>query len=441
MNMHAAITAASVVMIFLSGGLHAAAPGSSISYERMQSRAATVNSVDAAYHNPAGLTRIKDGLYLEAGNRIMTKTVALKVWGGNGEENTPSYLVPEFAAAYKTGRGALFLTLSTPEGVESHYYDRPASGMPLLAHYGLNLDAIKTDLLKKMQMTSPLLGLELPLVNYIKTRGYWLQGRLGGSFSIVDALSLTGGVMGSYYSYEQSAGVKHGGTVEKTGRNALGWSGFFGFMITASSKAALGVFYSTEVIARGKETDRKFNYTRVMEKRRPHSLSIGINLLSGERGSVQLSYQVDFTGEAGFGTKNILTRDHEIGYLDWAYIYYNATSLSLLPFVASGNAQNYKHRHRHTFGLGIEIEVEGIMPSIGLSFATAEKYPRSQNPLEPDLPRLGIGAGVRVRVSESISMETGSANYFYLTGRTLYSTIKMNKSLWTWGISATIKAL
>lgn len=425
----------------LTGYSEASTVDNTVSFSRMQSRAATINSVDAAYYNPAGLVKLKDGYYLDFGSQIMTKTISERVVYSNGQEKTPSWFIPNFAFTYKLSRGALFLSLSMPEGIEFVDYKSPAAGMPLLAYSGLNLGPVRMDILRRAGLTLSAGPLEVPAVDYIKASRYWLQGRLGGSFALNEAFAFTGGIACSYFDAEQTAGLLKLGTSYKTGMSAYGWSGFAGIMITSSDKSVLSVLYATQVIARGPEHTAKINYTQVMEKRLSDYLLIGLNIISSEKVSIQISYRISFSGERSYGSKNILASNHELGYLDWLYVAVNSSALAAVPLIASGNAQNYKYRNKHSVGLGLEAEVSNLIPSIGVSYSTQEKYPRAQNPLDPDLGRVGIGAGLKLRASDSVSIETGTATYIFITDRMLFKSIKMNKTAWTWGVGVTLKAM
>jgi hypothetical protein len=433
-------SAALIIVSIFANNLYAEY-GNTVSYLRMQSRAATVNSVDAAYYNPAGLVHLKDGLYMDFEYQLMTKTISHRIFYSNGEEDTPSLFMPAFVLAYKKGWGSIFASLSMPEGVESVHYTEPQGGVPLLASLGLDLDPVRVGLLRQTGFTLLLGPLEVPALNYIKAERYWLQARLGGAFSLTKNIAFTGGVAFSYFDEVQSAGLMKLGTGYKTEMRAYGWSGFVGIMFSSPKKAVLAILYSTEVIARGTDFDRTMHYTRIAEQRLSDYLLIGLNLLTSDKASIQISYQINFSGEKDYGTKNILTSNHELGYLDWVYLANESSALSSMPLIAHGNAQNYKYRNRHRIGLGIEVGVGGIYPSLGFSYSTQERYPRAQNPLYPDLKRIGIGAGLKAQTSDAVSLETGAASYFYITDRMLFKSIKMNKTSWTWGVSMTIKIL
>jgi len=427
--------------LFTSNDLIATDFGPSVSYTRTQSRAATVDSIDAVYYNPAGLARLKNGFHLDAGYQVMTKTAAYDIAFTSGEDTAPSWFIPNFAAVYKQGKGAIFLSLHMPEGVEFTEYRKPYGGMALVSFFALDLDPLQMAALRSAGLTQNLGGLELPVVSYVKASRYWLQGRLGGSFALNETIAFAGGFACSYYHADRSAGVFKGGTVDKLEKKAVGWSGFAGLLVGPADRFVVSVLYATQTVARGTEKNVKYHYTRIMERRLPDSLIVGMNFKTADKASIQLSYQVDFTGEKKYGTRNILTRDHEFGFMDWAFVAQNASALALLPLISSGNAQNYKHKNRHSIGLGLEFGIGGFVPSVGLSCTTQEKYPRAQNPLDPDLIRVGFGSGLKASAGDNLILETGSAYYFYVTDRMLYNSTKLNRSAWTWGFNVTYKVL
>lgn len=428
------------ILTFSDNGLFASEFSRTVSYSRTQGRAAAVGSLDALYYNPAGIATIKDGFYIDVGYQLMTKTTAYAASHMNGEDKKPSWFIPNFAAAFKKGKGAVFISLSMPEGVEFLEFRKPQGSMPIVGYLGLDLDALQMGVLRGLGLTAQAGSVELPMVSYVKASRYWLQGRLGGAFTIADAFAFAGGISCSYYRADRSAGVAGLGTIDKIERNAFGWSGFAGFIIGPPNKFVLAAFYETQVIARGKEKNVKYNYTHMTEQRYPDSLLIGFNIKTGDGASLQFSYQVAFTGERRYGTKNILTGSHEFGYLDWAMVLWNASAWAAVPFIGNGNSQNYKYKNRHTVGFTMELNVSGVVPSMGISYSTQEKYPRTQNPLDPDLARVGLGAGIKIATSNSVTLESATAYYFYIKDRMFHNAVKMNKMAWTWGINATFKA-
>ncbi len=63
------------------GDLFAYTYSHTTSYTRTQSRAATVSTPDSMYYNPAGLVKVKDGLYLDIGDQMGAKNWETSVIG------------------------------------------------------------------------------------------------------------------------------------------------------------------------------------------------------------------------------------------------------------------------------------------------------------------------------------------------------------------------
>lgn len=442
MSKWSVIVCAACILLFLAAApLTAGELVPSVSFLRTQSMASAPGSIDAVYYNPAGLAGMKDGLYLDLGYQVMAKTVKHEMVRMGVEDTESSPFIPQFALAFKRAGGAFFVSLSMPEGVERAYYSEPKGGMPLVSYFSLDLDPVQMAVLQKAGLTVPMGSMELPMITRVKASRYWLQGRMGGTYALHDVFSVTGGVSCSYFEGERSAGVLNWGSIDKIEKSAVGWSGFFGIALGRPDSVMLTVLYSTQVIARGREKNVKYNYAGVMEQRLPDYLLIGLAWATSDKSAVRLSYRVDFGGERNYGARNILTRDHEIGFMDWLMVARSSASWSTFPLIASGNAQNYKHRNRHSFGAGIEIPVKGFVASAGVSYSSQEKYPRAQNALDPDLQRVGIGAGVRINASSSITVDSGTAYYFYVTDRMLYNSTRMDRGAWMWGFSVTVKAM
>lgn len=408
----------------------------SVTATATQSSAPALGSLDGCYYNPAGLSLLKDGLHIDAGYQLLTKTTASAMFHSNVEEGRTSWFVPNLALAYtKKDKGAVFLSVFMPRGVELFEYSKRKGGMPFHAWHALSLDSIKMGTLRAAGLTVDAGGLELPMITYVRSKRWWVQTRLGGSFALDKIFSVAGGIAWSFFMDEQSAGFHHLGTVEKTEGRGSGWSGFFGVMIGPADKAALSVLYGTRVIARGRERDLKYHYSRVAERRLPDSLMIGFHVHTGDGGLVLISYQVDFTGERRYGSEKIPSLGREIDYLDWLTVLENASTWAILPVLRAGNSENYKHRHRHSVGVGLELGMGSFAPLVGLSYSSQETYPRAQNPLDPDLQRVGLGAGIKIKAGEAITVTSGTAYYFFVTDRLFFNSIKLNKTAWVWGIS------
>lgn len=412
------IMAGSLLFVSLSftTSLFAYTYSHSTSYTRTMARAATISSPDSVYYNPVGLVKLKDGLYLDLGNQGGMKLYEHRLVWANYHDATPSYTIPNLAVVGKIGRSAIFAAVYIPAGGGSVKYR---------SNTGIFTGAL-----------SGMMPYALP-PQYIKATNFWIQGAAGGAFSFTDWLAVTAGMKYSMFSYEVSMGY-YGACVVKQKTAADGFSGFIGIMITPMDRIRFTALYSSQVIARGRTTDKKWHYSYVAEERLPDYLLAGINLRPVDALEIQASYQLNFSQQRNYGTTNTINLAtgaalHEIGFAG-----YDLAGNAML----GGNTQNYKGRLQHKIGLGFEGRVhERLILSCGVSYETQEIYLRVQNPLDPDLRSIGVGAGGKLIISRQVSLEIGAARYFYFTERAMYNLIKMNKSVTSFGIGLTAKLM
>lgn len=403
---------------FIVGDLYAYTYSHSTSFTRTMARAATVSTPDSVYYNPVGLAKIKDGLYLDLGNQPGMKRYEHRLVWANYHDATPSFTIPNFALAYKNGRGAIFAAMYIPAGGGS-------------VNYKKNMGILTGSL-------SGMMPAGFPPPQKIKATNFWIQGAVGGAFSLTDWLAVTAGMKYSQFSYEVQMGYYGTGSVMKQKTAANGFSGFGGIMITPMEKINFTVLYSSQVIARGKTTDMKLHYSQIAEERLPDYLLVGINVKPADPVEIQFSYQLNFSQQRNYGTTNTINLATGAALHEFGYAGYDSLGNAIL----GGNTQNYKGKLQHKLGLGIESRVhEMLLLSAGVSYETQEIYPRVQNPLDPDLVNIGVGIGGKLIINEQISLEIGGARYFYFTDRAMYGLIKMNKSVTSFGAGLTAKIL
>ncbi len=400
---------------FIVGDLYAYTYSHSTSFTRTMARAATISSPDSVYYNPVGLVKMKDGMYLDLGNQAGMKRYEHRLIWANYHDATPSFTIPNLGLAYKNGRGAIFAAVYIPAGGGTVNYKKGA---------GIFTGAL-----------SGMMPYALP-PQYIKATNFWIQGAVGGAFSLTDWLAVTAGMKYSMFSYEVSMGY-FGACVMKQKTSANGFSGFGGVMITPMEKINFTVLYSSQVIARGKTTDKKLNYSWIDEERLPDYLLIGINVKPADAIEIQASYQLNFSQQRNYGSTD--------GRDEFVYGGYDGMQSFLTGALVQkygGNFQNFKGRLQHKVGLGLESRVhEMLILSCGVSYESQEIYPRVQNPLDPDLKNIGVGLGGKLIINEQISLELAGARYFYFTDRALFNLIKMNKSVMSFGAGLTAKLM
>jgi long-subunit fatty acid transport protein len=403
---------------FIVGDLFAYTYSHSTSFTRTMARAATVSTPDSVYYNPVGLVKMKDGLYLEIGNQMGMKRYEHRLIWANYHDATPSFTIPNFALTYKNGKGAIFAAVYIPAGGGTVNYKK-STGI----------------------LTASLSGLMpsgFPPPQKIKATNFWIQGAVGGAFSLTDWFAVTAGMKYSKFSYEVSMGYNGAGTAMKQKTEAAAFSGFGGIMISPMDKIHFTALYSSQVIGRGKTTDMKLHYSYIDEERLPDYLLFGLNVKPADAVEIQFSYQLNFSQQRNYGTTNIINLTTGNPLRDFVYGGYNGAGAALI----GGNVQNWKGRLQHKVGLGIESRVhEMLLLSAGVSYESQEVYPAAQNPLDPDLKNIGVGLGGKLIINEQVSLEVGGARYFYFTDRTKFNLIKMNKSVTSFGAGLTAKIL
>jgi hypothetical protein len=401
------------------GDLYAYNYSHDTSYMRTMARAATIDAPDAVYYNAVGLVKMADGMYLDLGNQMGAKRYEHKFLAANYHDASPAYIMPNFALVWKKDKAAIFVEMHIPAGGGTVMY-RNIWGIGVLSS------------------ESALAALPL-LPSKVKGSSSWIQGSAGGSYAFTEWLAVTGCVKYSQYSYEQAIGYVGLGTISKTKTSAGGFSGAGGIMITPEKSINVTVLYSTEVIARGKTTEVKYHYSHIDEARLPDYLLIGINFKPTDAVSIQASYQLNFSQQKNFGTTRLY--DLATGYAITNFVYSHIDPTTGLS-VVGGNIQDYKGRLSHKAGLGGEFLVHKmLMIGLGVSYESQDVYPRVNNPFDPSLKNIGVGVGLKIIPIEQFSIQLSAAKYSYFTDHRSFGLVKMNKSVWSFGIGLTGKII
>jgi long-chain fatty acid transport protein len=272
------IIAAVVYVNIASAGGIVTNTNQSASYIRVPSRNASLE-IDAVYYNPAGLTRLDDGLHISINNQVIsqTRTITNNLSSLNRNEFTGEVYVPVFPgvyAAYKTGNLALSFGVNPVGGggmVEfADGLPSIESGIsrlvPTLDRYGVT--GYRNDL-------------------YFEGSSVYLGGQLGASYELFGVVSVFGGgrfVMASsrYEGYVRNIQVN---TPEGWMRPGTYLSEFVAPTLTGLQR--------TIVLATASSLNEATADAEIDVKQKGYAIIpvVGLNIKPGDRFNIGLKYE------------------------------------------------------------------------------------------------------------------------------------------------------
>jgi long-chain fatty acid transport protein len=222
----------------------------SVEYLRTSSRNAATDSADAALYNPAGVTRMEDGTYVNAGAFYAFKDYSNTIGGREYSSDEPS-IVPSLIGLYKKGKWAAFGAFTIPYGGGKVVYDQ---GDATTMGYGTLLMAGTN-----YALTQP--PYNLPPAQYYSTIpsqnieaesiGYGLT--IGGAYQYNDLISIALGLRYIDSNKEAKALITIGSGLGMPSKSfnidykekADGWGGVVGLNITPQDSINIGLRYET----------------------------------------------------------------------------------------------------------------------------------------------------------------------------------------------------
>lgn len=228
-----------MAILFASSGLYAQIVNLttlSAEWQRTGNRNAATDAADIVFYNPAGLTKMADGIYLNISNQTLLRfpehTVDYSPMGGT--EKTYSHegvdwFVPNAFFAYKKDNWAVFTGFFIPAGGASvHYPD----------------GSITTEMIGNMASEAPVIDQSLD------ASSIYISGMVGGSYAVNEMISIAAGIR--YVNAENRIkGEATGalGTVNvDIAETADGFSGVIGINITPLPELNIGMRYETITI-------------------------------------------------------------------------------------------------------------------------------------------------------------------------------------------------
>jgi len=382
------------------------------SSERLQSNYAASGTVDAAYYNPAGLTQLKDGLYIDLGSRTLylTKTTkGLGVTGASGgsdskvESKQWSPAIPNLAVAYKTEKGAFFYTLAVQDGGAGGSWD-----------LGTGAESICVGLFAG----TPLAGYD-DFGRKVDASVFYLGHTIGGAYKLNDMISVGAGFR--VLQKIQTAEIKltnpgDGTTKMDFEYSEWGYTPLLGIMATPMDGLNIALQYQPGLTLEG-TTIMKINgggaaagTTKSKSTTyKPAYLALGIGYTVMEGLDVSCSYIFEFSGA--------IHQDNVI--------------------IEQGHAKD-----THKIGIGAQYQIMPLLAvSVGTMFQTsdtADKY--NQDYSNAAFNQLNVGGGVVITPLEGLNVEVTVSDqiYFeskYKTGGTLLMTHNQNALLFGIGVN------
>ena len=374
---------------FVAGDLFAYNSNLSVDWVRMPSKYAS-ETPDAAIYNPAGLTKIKDGLYVSASNQSYAKEYEFEWADRANTADNPSLLFPNAYAVYKQNNWAMFLTFTVPDGGGTLIYeDVYATTLPV------TLSDVYIDLVGESA---------------------WLTYTLGGSFAMNDMISFSSGLR--WYTTTQKYDIDVAAFVHPvlgavaagnytTEKKADGMAAFVGFNITPIKDLNIGIQFQSKVRARGSETVTDGGpavaggyagaFAALVElesagkheyfEELPAFLNIGIGYVVMPELKVQASGQIVFEKEEKVGGVPVEFEDRKNGY---------------------------------NLGIGAEYAVmPALKVSFGVNYSKTAKTEDSNNGLinsaNPGLDSVTIGFGGAYEVIPGLAIELGLLKPIYFS--------------------------
>ena len=335
-----------------------------VSGERTQSRNATQGNVKAAYYNPAGLVNLPEGIHVDVGNRILySKTTVENAAGKEAVSETWTTLLPNAAAVWRVGSGALFITFDICEagGGGSWLNDPEAMGVLKPATPGLT-------------------GSE--------GTAYTFGTTLGGAARLNNMLAIYGGVrylQETRYTVYEGPSVNNATLAEFENTSAYGWQGVAGIMITPMESINITFHYVSETLKTGEKQSKFRNATETFEPYTswsPNVIAVGLGYTVTPGVEIQISYNYTIEGSMSYGGQT----KYE-----------------------SGNGGT------SVYGLGAEYKVMDMLTvSFGMSYLDDSSHPtKMSDPTDPTFDTVIFGAGVVVTPMPGLNIDLGMSYHIF----------------------------
>ncbi len=382
----------------------------SAAYIRTMNRNASTG-IDAVYFNPAGLTKMEDGLYLSFSNQSIWQEYEIKNDFAALNEDTyigdvEAMFFPDFYAVYKTGKLAASLAVMPIGGGGSADYKTglPSFNMLLISqlsgYFGLPASAINPALAAMGNIT----GYDADIA--FEGSSIYLAGQFNISYEFNDNISVSVG--GRYISAKNTyeGGIRNIALTTQYGTEADGTG-----IIDISSMAP-------DVEVDAEQTGTAFNGIFGVHYDL-NKLQIALKYAMQAKLEMENDTEVDGSGLFPDGAKSnadmpaILATG--ISYqvspklkVETDFNYYFNTNADW-----DGNEDNVDNGYNVgaalEFGLG-----DKLIASVGYIYDTKGVKTAYQNDMDFALDNHSIGAGFNFKLNDKMNIDLGVSNTFYI---------------------------
>jgi long-chain fatty acid transport protein len=421
-----ALALVSVDMLFAGGVDYLS--NQSAEYIRTLNRNGATDAADIANYNPAGLTKLKDGLYANVSNQTLFKTYKatdkdsthLFNAGKDFEQTEPTYLLPATYIVYKQDNWAAFLNITVPQGGGKLIFE---DGAPM----------VRTALYGAIAKTG---GSALGLMAAQDVKEFMMEsksyaGTIGGSFAVNEmfSIALAGRIISGHKKLVGDANTKGAlwstadGTITNIKMSTLGYGAIIGVNVNPMPELNIGVRYETS-------TKMKWDVNTYGSSTAGNAIAMGLGYRDGcsiykdlpALAAIGIEYKVNEQFTVGWGFTYYFTK-----YAEWKI--YDAVAHTMSFGINTTDPSAYLTKTNKDFDNGYETGVTlgfQAMPELLISLGYLYTYQGSKDTtlmdaeIALDSNTFGIGAkytvmeGVDINFGFSWTMYTDATSHYVL---------------------------
>lgn len=376
-----------------------------------------INTSSTVNYNPAGLTKIEDGLYINGGLQFATGEYSTKYKGEQFKTDLGS-AVPNFSIVKKQGRHAFFWTVGGVAGGAGVEYEDGISKYATLQDEYREIGAVK------------LPGIPFPILNFknanitgkAEGENQYIQTTLGTAYQIDSKWSVSGAfrivkgqrdfkgtinvtdVEGIKLGSMDLAELINGTATADAEREAWGLGGQFGINYAATDRLNIGMRYDTKVRLNF-ETDSKTESSII-------GGALGYPDFYPEYGD-GFRGRRDLPAILALGASYKMT-DRWTTYLGGNYYFNKAANIDERAETEAGASRRYKDGYEVSIGSEYVINEKWTWMA-GANYAVTGAEEDNYHDSEYALDSIMVGTGAKYKHNENLMFTGTVAHFFYDT--------------------------